>query len=231
MKNIIIKYSFSLVISLLMLLSCENLTDIQQRFLDLGEQVYVGKADSLNVNGGYYRVKISGDMHYAKTAEKCIITWKASEEEGLVEIPASAWINTGMLDVVIDSLPEDSYRFFVQTVDVEGNKSLNEEVNGVVYGDNFILSITPKLITRVRKTTGRAIISWTTSVEHVSFVELKYETMDGFEHVFRPANLENDTIFSNWKPLGKIEYRTASIPEIGAIDTIYTAWNETAFPQ
>lgn len=231
MKKSIIKYSTGLAICLFVLLSCENLTDIQQEYLDKGEQVYVGKVDSLHANGGFNRVRIWGDMHYAKTAEKCVIKWKAADLEGSMEIPSSQWIESGILDVVIDSLPEDSYRFFVQTLDSQGNKSLNEEINGVVYGHNFILSITPKLITRVRKTTGKAIITWTTSAEHVSFIELKYETLDGFEHMFRPANIENDTIFSNWKPEGIIEYRTASVPEIGAIDTIYTNWNKTAFPK
>lgn len=230
MKNSFIIYSVSFIVCLFVFFSCENLTDIQQKYLDMGEQVYVGKPDSLTTRGGYYRINISGLMHYASTAEKCVIKWKSSEDEGSVEIPSSEWMDTGILDVMIDNLSEDSYRLFVQTSDRKGNKSLNEEVNGVVYGDNFILSITPKLITRVRKTSGKAIIAWTTSAENVSFVELKYETLDGFEHVYRPANVENDTIL-NWKPEGRIEYRTASIPEVNAIDTLYTSWNMTAFPK
>jgi hypothetical protein len=231
MKKIKLKYYFILSLCSFMCWACEDLTDIQQEYLDRGEQIYVGKVDGLACYGGYYRIRINGLMHYANTAEKCVIKWVANDIEDSVTINAAQWKESDILNIYLNDMPEETYRFFVQTFDKEGNKSLNEEINGRVYGDNHILSITPKIITRVRKANDNIILTWTSTAENVSYIELKYETNEGVEQQFLPPYTESDTIYSNWKSKGKIEYRTASIPEVGAIDTLYTEWRTDHFPE
>lgn len=210
--------------------SCADMDDTHQEFLDRGEQIYVGKADSLDVYGGYERVKIVGLMHYANTAEKCVIRWTAEGKKDSVSIPASQWrANNDTLSVIIDGLPEGTQRFFLQTYDKEGNKSLNVECSGTVYGEGHILTASPKIITQMIAKPDGIFLLWNMSEEAIG-VEMKYDATDG-EKTMNIAAKEDTTFLENWKLGGNIQTRTILVPEEGAIDTLYTAWNSLQFPE
>jgi len=202
--------------------------DIHQKYLDRGEQVYVGKADSLNVYGGYNRVQIKGWMHYAKSAEKCIIKWKNADKSDSITVSASSWLATDTMTVLIEGLQEGAQRFFVQTFDIEGNASLNVECNGYVYGDEYILTATPKIITQMAPQPEGMILTWSISDEAIA-VEVKYDSNDG-EKTLKVGAAETTTLIPNWKLGGTIQARTVLVPERGAIDTLYTAWTGLDFP-
>lgn len=226
MKKIII-----LLMGLIFLVSCSDMNDIQQEYLDQGENIYVGKADSLLVNGGYNRVQIQGWMHYAKSADKCVIRWKNGEKSDSIIISSTEWQATDTLRILIDNLEEGAQRFFVQTYDKEGNKSLNVECNGYVYGDNYILTATPKIITLMTpKPEGPIVLTWSMSDEAV-FVDLKYESDDNSMKTMRIPAAEAETILADWKLGGNVETRTVLVPEVAALDTLYTAWTQLEFPE
>lgn len=209
---------------------CTDMNDIHQEFLDKGERIYVGRADTLVVFGGYHRAKIQGVMSYAKTAEKCIIRWTTEGERDSVIVQAEEWrSNNDTLSVLIEGLTEGTQRFFVQTYDKEGNRSLNVECSGNVYGDQYILSATQKIITQMIAQPEGMELTWNMSEEAIG-VEVKYESNDGEKYV----NVEADattTLLPDWKLSGTVQTRTIFIPEEGAIDTLYGAWsNPLEFP-
>lgn len=213
-----------------MLANCADMNDIHQEFLDRGERVYVGKADTLIVFGGYQRARIQGAMHYAKTAEKCIIRWTTEGEKDSVIVQAEEWKNNNdTLSVIIEGLREGTQRFFVQTYDKEGNRSLNIECSGNVYGEQYILSATQKIITQMTAQPEGMELTWNMSEEAIG-VEVKYESNDGERYV----NVEADaitTLLPDWRLSGTVQTRTIFIPEAGAIDTLYGAWsNPLEFP-
>ena len=134
-----------LSVFIVMLYNCSDINDTHQDFLDRGERIYVGRADTLVVLGGYERARIQGMMYYANSAEKCIIRWTTEGKKDSVVVQAAEWkANNDTLSVLIEGLTEGTQRFFVQTYDKEGNKSLNLECSGTIYGEQYILSATPK---------------------------------------------------------------------------------------
>ncbi|SFK56245.1 protein of unknown function [Porphyromonadaceae bacterium KH3CP3RA] len=219
MRKIIILSAF-----IFMLTSCTDMNDIHQEFLDRGERIYVGRADTLVVFGGYQRAKIQGAMYYAKTAEKCIIRWTTDGEKDSVIVQASEWkANNDTLSVLIEGLTEGTQRFFVQTYDKEGNKSLNVECSGNIYGDQYILSASPKIITQMKPLPEGMELTWNMSEEAIG-VEVKYESNDGEKYVKVDAKAAT-SLLPDWKLAGTVQTRTIFVPEEGAIDTLYAAWS------
>lgn len=207
-----------------MLVHCGDMNDIHQDFLDRGERIYVGKADTLLVFGGYQRAKITGGMYYAKTAEKVIIRWIVNGKKDSVIVLAHDWkANNDTLSVLIEGLEEGTQRFFVQTYDKEGNKSLNVECSGTIYGDQYILSASPKIITRMTPLPEGLELIWNMSEEAIG-AEIRYENNEGQTYT-RVGGKDDITVLPDWKLGGSIQTRTILLPEPGAIDTLYTAWS------
>lgn len=214
-----------------LLAACADMNEIQQVFLDKGEQVYVGKADTLVVHGGYQRVKISGMMYYAKTAEKSVIRWILDGSSDSVVVQAAEWeSNNDTLSVIIEGLNEGTQRFFVQNYDKEGNKSLNVEVSGNVYGDQYIVSATPKIITQLTPLPEGMLITWNMSDEAIG-VQVKYESNNGEQFLKEDAKAAT-SLLPDWKLAGTVQTRTILLPEEGALDTLYTEWSSPLqFPE
>ncbi len=206
------------------LLSCGDMNDTQRDFLDRGEKIYVGKIDSLQVHGGNYRAQITGLMYYAHTAEKCIIKW---ETDSLI-VPLDGYSASDTLKLIINNLSEGSHQFFIQTYDKEGNKSLNESCNGYSYGEQYVRTASPKIISQMKAEPSGLVLLWNTSDEAES-VEVVYESNDGDKTMALPGNVK-ETKLADWKIGGTIKSRTALIPEVGAIDTLYTDWLIQPFP-
>ncbi|MFV0418396.1 MAG: DUF4998 domain-containing protein [Dysgonomonas sp.] len=224
MKKIIFLFTVTLLLA-----SCADMNDMHQEFLDRGQQIYVGKADTLVVHGGYNRVEIEGAMYYATSAEKCIIRWTLNGVKDSVVVLANEWkAKDDKLSVTIDGLQEGTQRFFVQTYDREGNKSLNVECSGNVYGDQYILTASPKIITQLSAKPEGMELTWNMSEEAIE-VEMKYDANSGEKTLKVKANATT-TLLSDWKLSGNIQTRTVLLPEEGAIDTLYTAWRSLQFP-
>lgn len=224
MRKIIAFLAFIFILA-----NCTEMNDIHQEFLDRGERIYVGKADSLVVFGGYHRAKIQGLMFYAKTAERCIIRWTTDGEKDSLIVQAGEWkANNDTLSVLIEGLTEGTQRFFVQTYDKEGNRSLNVECTGTIYGDQYILSATQKIITQMTPQPEGMQLTWNMSEEAIG-VEVKYESNDG-EKLLKIEADAITTILPNWKLSGTVQTRTIFFPEEG-IDTLYGVWsNPLEFP-
>ncbi|MDR3246461.1 MAG: hypothetical protein LBT50_08525 [Prevotellaceae bacterium] len=206
---------------------CSEMDDTQREYLDRGEKIYVGKIDSLTVHGGHNRVKITGLMYYAYSAEKCIIRWKTDLVNDSITVSLAGLSAQDTFSVVI-ALDEGTYQFFVQTYDREGNKSLNEECYGYSYGNQFILQASSKLISQMKPEPSGITLLWNDS-EQAEGVEVVYESNSGDE-ILKLSGDVRETVLPDWKIGGYIKSRTALIPETGAIDTLYTDWLVQYFP-
>ena len=201
----------------LFIAGCSDLNDMHQKYLDRGEKIYVGKIDSLKVNGGYYRAQIEGLMHYANTAKECVIRW--GKDSVVVSLDNFSMNDT--LRVIIDGLEEGNNEFYVQTYDKDGNSSLNELCAGIVYGEQYINTLAQKFISGLKLENDGIHISWGYA-EDVVAVEIEYETQtQGMVRLIEPGNVSK-TILPDWKAGGKISYKNAIIPAGKAIDTLYT---------
>lgn len=199
----------------LMFQSCSDITDMQREYLDRGEKLYVGKIDSVKMRGGLNRVLMEGLLSYARTAERCVITWNDETREYLVKD-----IRKGdTARVLIDNLKEGTYRFTIQTFDAVGNTSLKNEYFGYVYGEEYKLSQTKKFITEMKPEPSKMVLLWNLSDDAIK-VDLTYEATDGkMKTLVLPGNVAQTDII-DWKKGGKIETVTYTLPERFALDEI-----------
>jgi hypothetical protein len=200
------------------------MNDTQREFLDHAGKIYTGKVDSLVVHGGNLRAQITGLMTYAHTAEECMIKW---ETDSLL-VPLQGLTTKDTLKVILNNLSEGIHQFLVQTYDKEGNKSLNAECYGYVYGEQYILSASAKMVSSMKPEIAGLVLSWNVS-EEAEAVEAVYESNNGDKTLLLPGNVK-ETVLTDWKVGGAIKSRTALIPEAGAIDTLHTDWLVQSFP-
>lgn len=217
MKNIMNKISLLLVGLTIGLVgqSCSDITDMQREFIDRGETIYVGRLDSIRFRGGWHRVQMEGLLRYARSATHCIISWNDQSIECMIDE-----INhNDTAKVLIDNLEEGTYRFFIQTFDDEGNKSVMSECYGYVYGQDYILSQSPKFIEEMVPDPEKMTLKWNLGEDAVK-VLFSYENTAG-EMVSRilPGDVKTTEV-TDWKEGGKIESITYTLPEDNALDTI-----------
>ena len=197
--------------------SCSDITDMQREYLDRGETLYVGRIDSIQFRGGLHRVQMEGLLKYARSASCCVVSWNdQSLEYAINEIS-----NKDMAKVLIENLEEGTYRFFIQTFDEEGNKSIKSECYGYVYGDEYIMSQSPKFITEIvpDPKSSKVTLSWN-AVDNAEQVLLLYENSSGkMVRQLLPGDVRATEI-DDWKKGGKIECTTYTLPEENALDTI-----------
>ena len=229
MKTLFNKIIPALLCSVLIIWACSDLNDINREYLDRGEYKYVGRVDSVVVNGGENRVLITAWMHYAKTAERCVINWMNGTVKDSITVPASNWQQDGYMRVIIDNLEEGSYNFYIHTFDSKGNRSIYTESNGVAYGDFYISSMVPKILNEMKALLEGMNLSFGQSEKAVS-LEIEYENTNGSVTTLHLAGNSSQHLLPDWELGGLIRYRTGILPEINAIDTLYSEWSESRFP-
>ena len=195
--------------------SCSDITDMQREYLDRGETLYVGRLDSIKFRGGLHRVQMEGLLNYARSASRCVVSWDDQSQEYAID----AISNGDTVKVLIEDLEEGTYRFFIQTFDEEGNKSVKSECYGYVYGDEYIMSQSPKFITEMVPDPDKMVLKWNVSDNAIK-VQLSYENLSGeMVRQILPGDVK-DTEITDWKEGGKIECITYTLPEENALDTI-----------
>lgn len=196
--------------------SCSDITEIQREYLDRGKILYVGKIDSIQMRGGLHRIQMEGLLSYARSAVLCQISWDDQMREYSMEDISSG----DTARVLIDDLKEGSYRFFIQTFDKDGNKSLKEECLGYVYGDNYLLSQGKKMISKMVAMPDKAILYWNVEEDAYS-VTVSYKSKESGEikTLLLPGNVLTTEI-SDWIIGGEISVTTTTLPEQNAYDLI-----------
>lgn len=205
--------------------SCSDITDRQREYLDRGETLYVGKIDSLKFRGGLHRIQMEGLLSYTRSAYRCVISWNDQSKEYLMDDISSG----DTAKVLIDNLDEGTYRFYVQTFDEEGNKSLKEECYGYVYGDEYKMTQSPKFVSEMIPDPYKMLLKWNVS-DNAILVKFSYENPEGKTITqILPGNIK-ETVVSDWKKGGKITCTTYTLPEKNALDTISLEPNVQYFP-
>ena len=148
MKKAIILISMVVVI-----LSCDNMNDIHQKYLDEGEEVYLGKTDSVIAFDGVGRVKLVWYANGDPKIETTMIYWNLRQDS--VEHTFSRVQHGVQKDsVIISDLPEGTYFFELVNKNSHGERSLPVSVQGISYGDTYASDL------RVRPVAGITCIGF-----------------------------------------------------------------------
>ena len=202
-RNIIAK-SVMLLTAALAVWSCYDITDTQKEWLDKGEKIYVGKIDSMYVRSGMKRVEIVGNSKYLRTAVKCEVAYNDQKLEYAINDIVK---DNGKVSIIIENLEKGMYYFDVTTFDDEGNCSITEEVFGTVYGEEDLLTETPRRISSMTELwDGSLEIKWNDT--QVDYFVVKYEDKEGVFQTIELPSTEKVTTIKSWKREGKIYVST-----------------------
>ena len=134
MKKIILFSVWSLL-SFALIVSCEMTTDIQKKFTDEGERVYLSMTDSLTAYHGVGRVKLEWYISADPKVDTTVIYWNMRKDS--VEREFKRTEEGRQKDSLSLELPEGTYIFELFNKNRRGERSLIATAQGVSYGDTY----------------------------------------------------------------------------------------------
>lgn len=214
-------YSWLSILSVTILLasSCSKMSDLQDRYLNQGETVYVGQPDSAKTFPGNGRILLRYWSSDPK-ATKLMVYWNFRHDSISLNIPSKS--PTDFVDVLIPNLPEKKYSFELVTMNSElGDRSVPLKISGDAYGSKFQSSLTDRNFKYSAYLTPQKVqIDWSGAIEKGIGSELSYTNTSGQTvKVYVPMS-QFVTVLDNFN--GGLLLRTAYLPAKTAIDTFYT---------
>ena len=208
------------------LLSCDEMDDIQKRFVDEEEQIYLGKVDSVEVIPGYGRVKLKWQMSADPRIDRVKIYWNNKQDSTTREFNRTA---PGIIEdsLIIENLAEGSYTFELRSENDLGELSLATLASGSVWGPSkgdelgnrnftgfefdhetsaYILQLTPVAITNLEA--------------RMVFSEITYESGSGGVRTLRISADTNQITLPDFEAGTDFTIRDAFLSDI-VIDTVY----------
>ena len=225
MKNIF-KYIACCCLAWMGLAACGDLNDVHKEYLAMGEETYIGRADSLQANGGFKRIELKWMLNADPRISKCIITWEGNDKP--IEIPIDHYTE-GYLSKIID-MPEGKYIFTMYTVSESGKKSLTQTVSGEVYGDKYQARLSQKGIQSIIADPKGATINWLPE-EGCIGVNLSYVNKDGVTKKLDVAGDAVTTVIEDFVIGSKLSMSSLYKPEENAIDEIKSLESSVDFPK
>ena len=211
MKN---NYNYLWIVLISFLVSCSDMNDLHQPYLDQGEHLYAAKVDAVVVRPGNERIQL--DLFYtAQRIKECVIYWNVRQNSLVKELPASG---VNGVPVLLEDMPEGTYSFEIVTKDLYGNESLVVEASGKSYGNSYKSGLINARYSSITKSGEQTIITWR-NVEFATEIEFTYETAtEGEKTIMIPVTIDGKTILTDNKPGGAFHYVTWYRPTEYAID-------------
>jgi len=204
------------------LFSCDEMTDNYQQYLEGGEIIYPGKADSVKVFPGKYRIGLSWLLLSDPSITSSVIFWNNGQDSTLIPVERTSGIDT--VSIILDNLSELPYTFNIITMDGKGNKSVNTEVIGNVYGDIYRNSLLNRAISELQYSEQNGLnIVWANADEGALSEKIIYTKNDGKMDTIICQADDESVLLSDYDPSTDFGYSTAFIPDSMAIDTFMTA--------
>ncbi|MEC3880443.1 DUF4998 domain-containing protein [Parapedobacter sp. 10938] len=208
-------------LSAILLAGCEKMEDTYKQFIGGGETIYIGKADSVLVRGGYNRAEISWLLLADPKVDSYTLSWNNGQDSVVGQVTKTDQIDT--VKVMLDNMVEGLHHFTIKMFDKHGNSSVPANVFGRVYGEQYqqtLLNRTYNGMLRLGK--NDLEVSWTPAEETLAGVEVKYVNNKGKEETHIISKLLNTYVFPNFPANGTFSYRSFFFPDPVALDTFYT---------
>ena len=219
-KKIIIRLTFFLIL-VWSITACDDMNATYKEFLEGGEMVYPGKADSLKAYPGNYRIKLSWLILTDPSITHSKVFWNNRQDSIDVILERTQGIDT--ITVLLTEMDERQYTFEIYNYDNKGNMSVGSELLGIVYGDKHRKSLINRLIKKISFIDDHLLIEWEKAEEHTIGQEITYLNKNGnIQTDFVPAE-KDSTLMENYDiNVFDIGYRTIFQPDSLAIDTFRT---------
>ncbi len=201
--------------------SCKKMDDIYKDFVKDGETVYVGKADSVFIRGGYNRVEVGWLLLSDPKVASYKLFWNNGRDSVSGTVTKTQQVDT--VRVLLDNMREGTHHFTIRMYDKNGNSSIPTNASGPVYGPQYeqtLLDRTYRGMVRVGRVDLE--VDWTPAEESMVGMEVNYINRAGVEETHWVSNLLNTYVFPGFPENGTFNYRTFFLPDTLALDTFHT---------
>ncbi len=234
-----LRYFKSIFFTLLFLctvVSCTDSFDLHKEYTKNGEIIYTNKPDSLSVSPGRNRAQINGFISNAFNVTEIEVSW--NKEEGKQIFPYNKSDNkTDTLKLIVENLEEKSYAFTVSSTDASGNKSIQVNTFGTVYGETYRTNLTTRLLNSIEYGIEETVLSLKTSARLARDTEVKYTNANQEERILTVHRDSSSVILDNLNNEFPISYRTFYVPTAAdeegnetSIDKFESDWAEITVP-
>jgi hypothetical protein len=228
-----VSLSLIFVVSLL-LASCAGMNDGIQDYLDRGEINYIGKVDSVVAIGGNNRIQFRWKLSEDPRIERCAIYWNSIDslvhrDSATFSIDRNALDANGYMSVSFP-IPEGSYTFTLYHTGTKGYRSVREEVEGLVYGEQYRSTIAARRVSNISTLFDRAVIDWKTADDSETGTTLYYFTSSGQAASKFIPSTEKQTVLMDFKLGSEIFVTSTHLPEPDALDEFEVSSEKMLIP-
>ena len=207
------------------LVSCKEMDFNYKQFIEGGETVYVGRADSLLVMGGNQRAELRWLLVSDPKISSYKIFWNNRADSLVGNLQKTEQVDT--VRVLLDNLEEKTHEFAVYHFDENGNSSVRTSVISRVYGEKYrSVLINRALNSHKRLNTNQLQITWNFADAEFLFSEIKYNDINGQAVLLHSDREKEADTLRNFAAGQAFELRSAFKPVLG-IDTFYTDFTVT----
>lgn len=222
-KILFISYFFGGL--LVALNSCQKQDHAYRQFLEGGEKIYVGKADSLQTFSGKNRVKLQWLLLADPTIKGAVVYWGNRRDSLRVEFQKTDDIDT--ISVVVPDLEEGGHDFEVVTFDDSGNRSIVRSTYGYAYGSKYAASLLPRSLAGVELGENNALVfNWRPTSAQLLKTRVSYTNKENEIHVVEIDSSQHELVLADWKEETPVQYASWHKPDSTAIDTFLSVDRE-----
>ncbi|MBD1420177.1 DUF4998 domain-containing protein [Sphingobacterium chuzhouense] len=210
--------------AILLVGSCKKQDEVYRKYIENGEILYLGKADSLLAYSGYQRAKVLWLPPKDPKVESIKVLWNDNQDSLLV--PVKRHIEGDFQEVIIDNLTEGVQTFVVHSINSDGYSSIKSELNIPVYGESYIGSLLNRFPSGIEYWDNTLNVTFMAAEESVVMTEFTYTDIHGEIQIAGLPDSINTITIDDLDPDYPVRYRTEHSPDSNAIDQFFTAYEE-----
>jgi hypothetical protein len=203
---------------LVLVFSCENMNSLHKEYLERGETLYIGAADSIKIHSGLNKIGFEWIINADPRISKAVIYWNRRDTSVVIPITRT---NEGQmwLSTLITGIAEGEYIFEFEMQDNSGNISKSIEIAGTVLGDIYVENLRNRGIKSLAKlVSGDMQITWepvSATATSLLYSVIQYADIQGKEMKVEVANDEEVTLLQGLETGDEINIYTIHLPENG----------------
>lgn len=228
MKYIYLIFLWLLGISV-WLMSCTK-GDAFKKYMEGGEITYPGRVDTVLVQSGYNRIRLSLVPGNDPLVTKFRIFWNSNADS--LEVPVTQHTGKDTLPVLVSGLHEGNYNFTIYSYDKDNNRSVIVNVIGTAYGKSYAGTLVNRTLkSLVQSPDGKQIIlNWGEPAGGEQGIEVSYVSAAGTSQKIVTAPGENRTVLPDYKELSPLSYRSMYKPDTTAFEFFYPEPSAVTLP-
>jgi hypothetical protein len=203
---------------LVLVFSCENMNDLHKEYLDRGETLYIGVADSIKVHSGLNKIGFEWLINADPRISKAVIYWNNRDTSVVIPVvridEGPMWLST-----LITNIAEGEYIFEFEMQDNSGNISRSTEISGTVLGDIYVENLRNRGIKSLAKlVSGEMQITWepvSATATSLLYSIVQYTDIQGNIVTVEVENDEEVTLLQGLETGDEINIYTIHLPENG----------------